>query len=58
VNYRAVSLALGLVLLIATPVFLSLPALLPGIDGLAAFLAGVASFYLGLQLYRGELSEA
>ena len=55
---RTLSLALALVLLAATPLFLSLPALVPGIDGLFPFLAGVASFYLGLQLYCGELSEA
>jgi hypothetical protein len=57
-NSRSLTLVLALVLLAATPFILSLPALLTGIDGLYGFLGGVASFYLGLQLYCGELSAA
>jgi hypothetical protein len=55
---RPLTLILALILLAATPLILSLPAILPGIDGLIAFLAGVASFYIGLQLYCGELADA
>jgi hypothetical protein len=54
---RPLTLIVAIILLAATPLILSLPVLAPDIDGLFPFLAGVASFYLGLQLYCGELSN-
>ena len=56
-NHRTLTLLSGTLLLTATPFLLSLPALVPGADGIVPFLAGVASLYLGLQFYCGELSD-
>ena len=55
---RTLSLAVATVLLAAFPAFLALPALVPGIDSLVGLLAGIASLYLGLQLWCGEPADA
>lgn len=54
---RQRNLALATILLAATPLLLSLPAVLPGIDTIVPFLAGVTSLYLGMHLWWGDLAD-
>lgn len=54
---RNQTLATGALLLAATPLLLSLPALTPGIDGLLPFLGGIATGFLGHQFICGDLAE-
>jgi hypothetical protein len=54
---RLRNLLIAAILLTATPVVLTGPAFLAGIDTIVPFLAGVACLFLGLQFYCGELAD-